>query len=67
MKTFIFTLICTNWLLPTIFKIISSLLVVMGEEKRCFLDKIIPLEMEVAPHALKMWDWSGLVDGLDTP
>ena len=47
LKTFIFTLICTNWLLPTIFKIISSLLVVMGEEKRCFLDKKIELKSSV--------------------
>ena len=47
LKTFIFTLICTNWLLPTIFKIISSLLVVMGEEKRCLLDKKIEFKSSV--------------------
>ena len=38
-EDFHFYSICTNWLLPTIYKIISSVLVVMGEEKSFFFDK----------------------------
>ena len=29
--------------------------------------KIIPSKLEVAPNALKMWDWTGVDGWMDTP